>query len=82
MSARRMRVERAMELLPETDDLIPLRGALVCAEAGATVFDLHGRPLVDFNGGRRTIVAAATDVLAEELRRARLATAPLVPDRS
>jgi tetratricopeptide (TPR) repeat protein len=26
-----MRVERAMELLPETDDLIPLRGALVGA---------------------------------------------------
>ncbi len=31
MSARGLRIERAMELLPDTDDLIPLRGAVAGA---------------------------------------------------
>ena len=49
-----------------------LGGALVCAEAGATVGDAFGRDLVTFEHlGRRTPVAAATPALYAELVEAR-----------
>ncbi len=63
-----------------TDDgLAPwdyLGGLLVCREAGATIVDLHDRPLVDLDhGARRTVVAGTSAALAAELRQAR-ASAP------
>jgi myo-inositol-1(or 4)-monophosphatase len=45
-----------------------LAASLVCAEAGATAFDLHRRSLHDIDPPtRRTLIAAATPQLAAEL---------------
>lgn len=49
-----------------------LGGLLVCAEAGAAVADVHGRPLaVRDHSGRRTPVAAATPELLDQVLAAR-----------
>jgi fructose-1,6-bisphosphatase/inositol monophosphatase family enzyme len=43
---------------------------LLCTEAGATVVDLDGRPLVTTEfGARRAVAAAATPALMAELQR-------------
>ena len=48
-----------------------LGGVLVCAEAGAPVVDAHGRDLISAAPDvRRTLLAAATPELVEELRTA------------
>lgn len=45
-----------------------LGGLLVCAESGVTVVDVQGRPIVvDDPDARRTILAAATPTLLDEL---------------
>jgi hypothetical protein len=45
---------------------------LVLEEAGGSVQDLHGRPLVDLDPGtRRTLVSAGSADLLEQLLRAR-----------
>jgi len=64
-----------------TDDgLAPwdyLGGMLVCLEAGATVIDLHGRPLADLDHhARRTVVAGSSFELAEAFAAARRSTSP------
>jgi fructose-1,6-bisphosphatase/inositol monophosphatase family enzyme len=52
-----------------------LGGALVCQEAGAAVADLHGRDLVALTpDGRRTVLAAGSPVLLEQVVAARRKT--------
>jgi fructose-1,6-bisphosphatase/inositol monophosphatase family enzyme len=44
-----------------------LGGMLIALEAGATVIDLDGAPLIEASGARRRPLAAGTAALAEEL---------------